>query len=689
MKLKLLLPFILALLAALALPARAALPSLPHLELQLELDPATRRFDAVALLAPAAREFSFELHQALEVRGATVNGKRLAVIDAGRDGALRRWRVTLPAGAGTLRLAYGGTLPALDRSLDQRAVLRPLAPMAATEGSFLPAGGAWYPQPAARFTYKVSVSLPAGQRALVPGRLRSEQVPADGAGRYRASFEFLHPADGIDLMAGPWRVREQSMARAGGAPVRLRTYFTPELDAIAGLADGYLDDTRRYIELYSAQIGPYPFSEFSVVASPLPTGFGMPTLTYLGAEVLKLPFIRATSLGHEVLHNWWGNGVYVDYASGNWCEGLTTFMADYAYKERESDQAARQMRLGWLRDFGALPAASLQPLTAFRSRTHGAAAALGYGKSAMLFVMLRDAIGADAFGRGLRALWEQRRFQLASWDDLRRVFEQASGRPLDAFFAQWLNRADAPAPKLASATARSEGGKGGGKGSKIRLTLALDQAAPPYALRLPLEIVYPDRAETRWIESRGAREEVTLALAAMPQGVRLDPELRVWRQLERTQLPPILRQWIVAGAPRLLIASPAPDVQEAAGALARRLFETAPQPIGPDQLNRGSEPVLLAGLHADVDAALAGAGLPPRPASLASSAGSAQVWTVQRSAGPPLAVVSGADAAALAALMRPLPHYGAQSWLQFDGSRALARGVWPVPGPLIPVRRGL
>ena len=59
--------------------------------------------------------------------------------------------------------------------------------------------------------------------------------------------------------------------------------------------------------------------------------------------MLRLPFIRASSLGHEVLHNWWGNGVLVDYARGNWSEGLTTFMADYAYKSEESAAAAREM----------------------------------------------------------------------------------------------------------------------------------------------------------------------------------------------------------------------------------------------------------------------------------------------------------------------------------------------------------
>ena len=468
------------------------------------------------------------------------------------------------------------------------------------------------------------------------------------------------------------------MPRAGGLPLRLRTYFPPELDAVAGLADGYLDDSRRYLERYAGEIGAYPFTEFSVVAGPLPTGFGMPTLTYMGAEVLKLPFIRATSLGHEVLHNWWGNGVYVDYATGNWSEGLTTFMADYAYKEGESAEAARATRLAWLRDFAAVPAGSGGTLAGFRSRTHGAAAAVGYGKAAMLFVMLRDAIGEDAFRRGVRAFWAQHRFRSAGWSDLRAAFEEASGRSLAPFFAQWLDRPGGPAVKVARASAQPEAGK-------VRLTLALEQAAPAYALRLPLEIVYAGRSETRSADLARERDVVTLHVDAVPEGVRLDPELRVWRVLDREQLPPILRQWIVARSPRLAQASTDEDVRAAAAALARRVFEAPPRAVPPQAMNEGAEPVLLAGLHADVDAALARAGLPARPASLAGR-GTAQVWTVARAAGPPVAVVSGRDADALRALLGPLPHFGAQSWLVFDGRRAQDRGVWPAPGPLVAVQ---
>lgn len=668
--------FLLACLSLLAgSPASAASPAL---ELQVELDPATRHFKALALVTPASRDFVFALHESLEITAATADGRTLRVLPAGSEGSVRSWRVMLPATAAKLRLDYGGTLPALDRNLDHRDVLQGLPPVASNEGSFLPAGGAWYPQPAPLFIYRVTLSVPAGQRALVPGRLQSEEMPADSSGRYRASFDFPHPADGIDLMAGPWIVREKVMARADGAAIRLRTYFYPDLDSQEGLADGYLDDARRYLELYGEQIGPYPFTEFSVVASPLPTGFGMPTLTYLGADVLKLPFIRATSLGHEVLHNWWGNGVYVDYARGNWSEGLTTFMADYAYKERESAQAAQEMRLGWLRDFAAIAAGKHQSLASFRSRTHGAAAAVGYGKSAMVFVMLRDTIGAESLRRGLRIFWEKHRFKVASWDDLKLAFEESSGRSLGGFFDQWVNRAGGPAVRISRAHAKSPAGK-------PRLTLALEQSEPPYVLRLPVEVEYPGRVESRWVDIAKPYDTVTLETGTMPESVRLDPDLRVWRVLEPEQLPPILRQWVIAPSPRMVLTSAGADMREAAQSLGQRLFETPPRGIVLENLPKGSEPTLLVGLHADIDDALARAGLPSRPAPLAGR-GTAQVWTIQREAGSPVAVVSARDADALRALQRPLPHYGSQSWLVFDGSRVINKGVWPAPGKLIPVQ---
>ena len=169
--------------------------------------------------------------------------------------------------------------------------------------------------------------------------------------------------------------------------------------------------------------------------------------------------------------------------------------------------------------------------------------------------------------------------------------------------------------------------------------------------------------------------------------MRVDPDLRLWRVLDREELPPILRQWIIARAPRLAIVSSAPDVKLAADSLARSFFETPPQVTNAAAIKAAREPTLLAGLHPDVDAALAALGLPPRPAEV-DARGSAQVWTIAATAAtPPVAVVSARDAEALTALSRPLPHYGSQSYLVFDGAQAIARGVWPASAPLVAVRR--
>jgi len=605
----------------------------PALALEVELDPSSRALSAVAELA-------------------TPSGKPLGLHDS-----LSVSRV-VEAGGGKVRIEYAGTLPPLDGSIDHRGVLRSLPPMVSMEGSFLPAGSGWYPAPEGPFTYRVTLTLRSGHKGLVAGRLLSEEEQA-ATNTYRATFEYAVPAEGIDLMAGPYEVRERMARMPGGAQVRLRTYFFKELSP---LSEAYLQDSAGYLERFSRAIGSYPFSEFSVVASPLPTGFGMPTLTYLGASVLKLPFIRATSLGHEVLHNWWGNGVRVDYESGNWSEGLTTFMADYAFRVERSAASARDMRLGWLRDLAAAP--TQEPLAAFRARTHGTAAVTGYAKAAMVFLMLRDMIGEAAFDKGIRGFWEQQRFRTAAWQDLRRAFEEASGLPLGPFFEQWLERGDAPS--IAIAGARYADGK-----------LALDvrqearEQSRPYVLRVPIELESQGRREMRILELRKNREVASIEVASKPDAVRLDPELRLWRRLREDELPPILRQWILAPSPVMAVAGNSGEVRKVAEALASRVFESRWKTVRPEERRRGG-PLLLVGLHADIDAALKRLQLPPRPALLADQ-GTAQVWTIP---GTAVAVVSARDAASIEALQRALPHYGAQSWLVFDGARVTERGAW-------------
>lgn len=639
-------------------------------DLAVRLDPTSREFRAEDTITLRARGLvEFALSEGLRVERLSLDGTPQQVLSQPGDGHLTRYRIALGPGRGSHRLAvrYGGTLAGL-READAREVLGSLPSMASPRGSFLPAGGGWYPDfGAIPFRFLLRLDLPADQRGLVPGRLVSEGVRR---GRYRAAFAFPDAAEGITLIAGPYQVREQWLRGVQGKSIRLRTYFHPE---IAGLAAEYLSAAEGFVKLYGRWIGSYPYGEFSIVSSPLPTGFGMPTLTYLGVDVLRLPFIRTSSLGHEILHNWWGNGVYVDWERGNWSEALTTFMADYTYKEREGSDAAREMRVSWLRDFAAVSPGRDTPLSQFTARSHGTSQVVGYDKGAFLFLMLRDRIGAEAFDAALRLFWRDWRFRRASWADLTRVFEQSADRDLSDFFEQWLSRRGAPRVWIEDARAERVN-------STYRVSITLSQEGPPYALRVPIMLTTEAGREERQIDFETPRQEYTLDLRSKPRTLTLDPEYRLFRRLDPDEAPPILRQVMLDPSTVAIVASPDERVREAGTELARLLQDSPPKVGEADSLPSGS-PLLVIGLSADVDALLHRSALPTRPAALQGK-GTAQVWTGYQGNGKAIAVVSAESLEALRNLLRPLPHHGRQSYLVFEGAQATLHGVWPARSPV-------
>jgi hypothetical protein len=632
-------------------------------DITVQIDPVARSIEGRSVITVnTPDELTLMLGRRFGVMHARVDGTSLG--PAASMGKMRVWGIPgdqkMPR---RIEVRWGGELSALDISLDHPQTLGRDEPASGEAGTFLPDSSGWYPYIAGKLaSYRISIELPAGQRGIVPGRLMEESESSEG---YRARFEFPSPTGGIDLMAGPYTVETRTMRSAGGKPIQLRTYFHPQ---IADLAPAYLDSVKGYIELYESWIGAYPFSEFSVVSSPTPTGFGMPTLTYLGIDVLRLPFIRATSLGHEVLHNWWGNGVYPDYAKGNWSEGLTTFMADYAYKERESPEAAREMRRGWLRDFAALSPGQDAPLSTFTSRTHGATQIVGYNKAAMIFFMLRDLLGHETFDRALQTFWREQRFRIASWDDLQRAFETASGQDLSVFFDQWLTRAGAPVLRIAGAAhAMPESGQ-------QRITVTLEQTDPPYRLRVPIAIRTGESEELRMLDLESGRQIFTLDVAAWPLEVVLDPNLQLFRRLMPDEAPPILRQVMVDRTAVTVLLPESGDLRGTAETLAAKLQRRAPTLVSETD-SAPDVPALVIGLQEQVDAWLAHHRLPARP-EVVRGKGTAQAWTVRRPDGVTLAVVSARDPASLVALTRPLPHYGRQSYVIFDGAKAIARGAW-------------
>ena len=383
-----------------------------------------------------------------------------------------------------------------------------------------------------------------------------------------------------------------------------------------------------------------------------------------------MPFMLTRSLAHEILHNWWANGVFLDPSEGNWTEGLTTYMADYGLAERDNEETAWQMRLGWLRDFAALPDDRDRPVNSFRSKGHDADQVIGYNKVAMVFHMLKQRLGEEVFQAGLRDFWSAHRFKPAAWSDLKQSFETASGDKLDDFFEPWLTRKGAPSLSLDKAELRKSD-----PGFAIDLALSSDR--PEYDLLIPVQIeTSAGGVEERIIPLLNGKVEASLEVLEKPVSIGIDQRHDLFRHLAEDEAPPILRDVTLAADTVTVVAGHDKQVATLGQILAERMLDTGVRlaAIG-DEAARNA-PVLLIGLRADLPEVFAEAGMTPPPKGLGGE-GTAQSWVAKRKDAPPILVVEAETNEALEAILRPLPHYGRQSFVVFEGGKAIDKGVWP------------
>jgi len=391
-------------------------------------------------------------------------------------------------------------------------------------GSFLLAGSGWYPESVAGDSiYNLKVIAPAGLLAVTAGKSEGHVTRN---GKTESTWIIENPIKGLSLSVGAYTVRQKKVGNVTAA-----TYFFPETDS---LAETYLEATARYLTLYQELFGPYPFEKFAVVENFFPTGFGFPSYTLIGGTVLRLPFIVRTSLGHEIAHCWWGNGVLADYAGGNWSEALTTYVADYLYREMESDQDARDYRLQILRNYSTLvkPAQDFA-LTQFQSRHDPITKTVGYDKGAMVFHMLRRQLGDEAFWDALRDLYQQRLFKTTSWIDIKKTFEARAQRALDDFFDQWVFQKGAPRFYLDAVESRFTGGSWEINGRIV-------QENPSY--RFDLNLLLESHAQTAASTIR-VSDQVTpfqIVSKSKPQKLIADPDNHILRRLHPVEIPPAI-----------------------------------------------------------------------------------------------------------------------------------------------------
>jgi hypothetical protein len=703
--------------AALCVAATSVAAGTVHHDLVVRIEPAEQRLHvldrvsfAEVVTADESGAYRFILHAGLEPR-VTTPGWRLQAqegpVEAGFLG-INATTDTVPENVpleafllvpvddapGPAELAYGGVIhhELATQGEEYQRSFSETPGIIGERGVFLAGTSFWVPTFGdGLMTFDLEIGgLAPPWDVVSQGRRTRHEV--DGEGFRTTAWSLEHPTEEVYLIAGPWH---EYRREAGDVEI-----FAFLRDADPALAQKYLDATGRYLELYQGMLPPYPYASFALVENFWETGYGMPGFTLLGPRVIRFPWILTSSYPHELLHNWWGNSVYVDFESGNWCEGLTAYMADHLFAEQRGEGAT--YRRATLKKFTDMVSTGEDfPLAEFGSRHSAASEAVGYGKSLMLYHMARRAVGNEAFLAALSLFDREHRFSRSSFSDIAEAFTDETGGDWVPFIEEWVERTGAPQFEIREA--RVEEGAPGEAPWRVAIHLRQVQNEEPFPVTVPVAVTIEGREEPIWAEAGSCARDciVEVPCAARPLRVDVDPAFDVMRRLDPLEVPPALST-VFGGSDQIFVLPSAASDEEVAAW--RQLAADWARPDEPRVVldselstlpdtptwvlgwqNRFGSGIadLLADQGVDLGAdsvKVAGDELPHSDHSLV---------VVARAPGDPTAAVAWITASpseAIPGLARKLPHYTRYSYLGFRGTEPenMAKGMWqPLSSPLV------
>lgn len=287
------------------------------------------------------------------------------------------------------------------------------------------------------FTAPATLTVVASGTTLetIAGQPGVASQPGDERRTWRIAGGPLH--DMTILASDRWA---SATDRAAGATV---TSYYPIGAEAAGQAA--LFHAAAALRLFSDLYGPYPYSEFDVVAAPLGfRGMEYSGLVTIGEDLYgphrdQLAFLVA----HETAHQWWYAQVGNDPLASPWLDEGPAEYAAFDYYRGVYGQAAAEELLSarWQTPYAVAAARGIdgpvdQPSSAMTTTSYEL---LTYAKAALFFDALRDRLGDEMYTEVMRTYVETYRWQIVTPQHFFGLAQSISGANLNLLAEEWLH----------------------------------------------------------------------------------------------------------------------------------------------------------------------------------------------------------------------------------------------------------
>lgn len=374
----------------------------------------------------------------------------------------------------------------------------------------------WLPtidHPSDKASCEFVITAPEAYQVVAPGALvETTSLPGNRrVTRYREAV----PITTYCMVIGVARFAVETIGEAGGAPVQSWVYAQ---ERNPGFADFRI--ALKPMQLFSWRVGPYSYEKLANVQSKTRYGGMENASTIFYSE--RVVTGRGTNEGlfaHEIAHQWFGDSVTESDWDHTWLsEGFATYFThvynEYTFGRDTMVRGLRRDRDSIVRYFERNPTSAI--VTPANPKLDNILSTNSYQKGGWFLHMLRRLVGDEVFWRGVSTYYARYQNGNALTDDFRRVMEEVSGKPLEAFFRQWVFTPGQPA--IAGSWAWADG----------MLTVEIRQTQPAvtvYKTALDLGIVV-DRATAPRVETVSLDQRTqtfAIKVEKEPVEVVLDP----------------------------------------------------------------------------------------------------------------------------------------------------------------------
>lgn len=490
----------------------------------------------------ATRSVIFELNGSLKVEGIERNKKPLTnfvqdAVGVGQLGPTVRVDLgeVVPAGQPvTLRFRWSGAL----ESPEGGPLATKRLAYIGEDGSYLMYAARWFPfhdYAADRATADITIIVPVGVQVAGSSDEPVVQQPGtNGTTRYR--FVNSKPALIGNIAAGPYIVKA---LRFGNYEIKF--FAKPGSES---RADRYAETVGKALEFYTKQYGAPAFGSNLVIAQTddeALEAYAAPGMIFLATKLFdpSRP-VPEERLQREVAYQWWGQTVGLKSFDDAWIsQGLAEWSA-FALREAtltggaldaaERDEQERALTFEQTASISRAPSALDDQSAAYQS--------IVFYKGAMVFRMLREAIGREQFNKVLRTFLEKYRGQSASIDDFERVTAQVTGTNMRYFFAQWVEGTGVPEFKSEYQIIRTRAGKFRTRGT---VTQNFEN------LKMPIELMLRSEGgdnPTQTVRFEGKSEDFDFESSGQPIEVIVDPNNKILRMSDELRVSVVARRGI-------------------------------------------------------------------------------------------------------------------------------------------------